>query len=143
MEFDPTLSVALEEAIELRAQQGDYAGIERLLKVVLDYAKEAHDRELLRDVLDRLGDVYQQHLGDTDLAIDTLEAAQAFDPDSRPRAERLSELYLTDLPQYFDKAVRSQSELLRKNPYRVELQASAASLYGRAAPPRRFASARR
>ena len=120
LEFDPTLSVALDEAIELRTEHGDFEGIERVLKVVLNHAKEAHDRDRLRDVLDRLGDVYQKHLNDNDLAIDALEAAQAFDPENRPRAERLAELYLTDLPQYFDKAVRSQSELLRKNPYRVE-----------------------
>jgi tetratricopeptide (TPR) repeat protein len=120
VEFDPTLTVALEEAIELRGQQGDQEGIARLLKVALEHAKGVHDRDMLRDILDRLGDVYEKGLNDIDLAIDALEAAQAFDPDNRPRAERLAEMYLTDLGQYFDKAVRAQAEILRKNPYRVE-----------------------
>src|SRR5262249_34905582 len=35
-------------------------------------------------------------------------------------AETLAELYASDVAQYLDKAVKSQAQILRRNPYRVE-----------------------
>ena len=70
--------------------------------------------------LDELGALYQKFLAEPEMAIDAYEAAQAFDPEDRNRAERLAELYASDVKQYLDKAVRAQTQMLRKNPYRVE-----------------------
>jgi tetratricopeptide (TPR) repeat protein len=119
-EFDPTLVKALEEAIELRRTKGDHDGIERLLKVQLDQAKAAGDRVKLTQILDQLGALYQKFLNEPEMAIDAYEAAQAFDPEDRPRAELLAELYASDVTQYLEKAVKSQTQILKRNPYRVE-----------------------
>ena len=50
-----------------------------------------------------------------ELAIDAFEAAQAFDPEGKERAEILAELYASDVGQYLDKAVRSDRKSTRLN----------------------------
>lgn len=120
LELDPTLSKALEEAIELRRNKHDHDGVERLLKMQLDQAKDAQDREKLREILDQLGELYQKFLNEPEMAIDAYEAATAFDPENKQRAETLAELYASDVGQYLEKAVKSQAQILKRNPYRVE-----------------------
>src|ERR1700683_4698918 len=41
LEFDPALSKAREEALELRRQKGDHEGVERLLELDLEQALHA------------------------------------------------------------------------------------------------------
>jgi tetratricopeptide (TPR) repeat protein len=120
LEFDPTLAKALDEAIELRRTKGDHEGVEKLLNVQLEQAKTAGDRTRMVKVLDQLGALYQKSLNEPEMAIDAYEAAQAFDPEDRPRAELLAELYASDVTQYLDKAFKAQAQILRRNPYRVE-----------------------
>ncbi len=120
LENDPSLAKALDEAIELRRQKNDHDGVERLLKVQLEQAKQVHDRTKLQTTLDQLGALYQKFLNEPELAIDAYEAAHAFDPESKERTEILAELYASDVTQYLDKAVKSQAQLLKRNPYRVE-----------------------
>ena len=118
--LDPSNGKALGEAIEIYRQKGSHNEVESLLKKQLEQAKEAADRPRLVTILDQLGELYQKFLNEPGLAIDAFEAAQAFDPEDRPRAERLAELYASDPAQYLDKAVKAQSQILRRNPYRVE-----------------------
>ncbi|HVJ91460.1 MAG TPA: protein kinase [Labilithrix sp.] len=120
LEFDPSLEKAFDEAIELHRQKGENDEVERLLKSQLDQAKAQQDRQKIVKVLDRLGELYQKFLNEPDLAVDAYEAAQAFDPEDRTRAEKLAEIYAADPAQYLDKAVAAQAGILRKNPYRVE-----------------------
>jgi tetratricopeptide (TPR) repeat protein len=120
LELDPDNTKALEEAIELHRGKGKHHEVELLLKKQLEQAKQTSDRDKLVVVLDQLGEVYQKHLNEPELAIDAFEAAQAFDPEDRPRAEKLGELYALDPAQYLDKAVKSQTQILRRNPYKVE-----------------------
>jgi tetratricopeptide (TPR) repeat protein len=119
LDYDPSLAKAADEAIDLRAQLHDHEGVERLLKTQLEQAKVAQDRAKIIQVLDRLGDLYRRLLNEPELAIDAYEAAQAFDPEGKDRAEILAELYASDVAQYLDKAVRAQAQILRQNPYRV------------------------
>ncbi len=120
LELDPDNAKALEEAIELHRGKGKHDEVERLLKRQLEAAKASGDRAKLVSILDGLGELYQKHLKEPELAIDAFEAAQAFDPEDRPRAEKLGELYALDPAQYLDKAVKSQTQILRRNPYKVE-----------------------
>ncbi|MBX3258507.1 MAG: tetratricopeptide repeat protein [Labilithrix sp.] len=120
LELEPSNDKALNEAIELYRTKGQNDEVERLLKTQLDQAKVAQDREKIVRVLDKLGELYQKFLNEPDLAVDAYEAAQAFDPDDRSRADKLAEIYASDPAQYLDKAVSSQAAILRKNPYRVE-----------------------
>jgi len=120
IEYDPTLTRAIEEAIELKRQTGDHEGVERLLKMQLEQAKQTQDRARIVQVLDLLGELYRKFLNEPELAIDAYEAAQAFEPEGKERAETLAELYASDVTQYLDKAVKAQAQILRRNPYRVE-----------------------
>jgi tetratricopeptide (TPR) repeat protein/tRNA A-37 threonylcarbamoyl transferase component Bud32 len=135
LEFDPTLSRAMEEAIELRRQKGDHDGVERLLKAQLEQAKESQDRAKIVQVLDQMGELYRRFLNEPELAIDAFEASQAFDPDGRERAEILAELYASDVTQYLEKAVKAQSQILERNPYRVESYKLLRRLYTEARQP--------
>jgi tetratricopeptide (TPR) repeat protein len=120
LEFDPGNPKAIDEALELRRQKGDHDGVERMLKLQLDIAKDAQDRTKIPQILDQLGQLYHKFLNEPEMAIDAYEAAQAFDPDNKDRGEILAELYASDVTQYLDKAVKAQAMILRKNPYRVE-----------------------
>jgi tetratricopeptide (TPR) repeat protein len=120
LELDPTLTKALEEATEIHRQKGQHADVERLLNHQLDQAKAAGDRAKIVKTLDQLGELYRKFLNDPDLAVDAYEAAQAFDPEDRARAETLAELYASDVTKYLDKAVKAQAQILRRNPYKVE-----------------------
>ena len=120
LKFDPSISKAVDELVELYREKGDHVRVERMLKSQLDAAKEAADRGAIVTILDDLGRLYHEHLNEPELAIDAFEAAQAFDPEDKARGERLAELYASDPAQYLDKAVRAQAQMLRKNPYRVE-----------------------
>jgi tetratricopeptide (TPR) repeat protein/tRNA A-37 threonylcarbamoyl transferase component Bud32 len=135
IEFDPTLTKARDEAIELRRQKGDHEGVERLLKAQLEYAKQTQDRAKIVQALDQMGDLYRKFLNEPELAIDAYEASQAFDPDGRERAETLAELYASDVTQYLDKAVKAQSQILQRNPYRVESYKLLRRLYTEARQP--------
>jgi tetratricopeptide (TPR) repeat protein len=129
IELDPSNEKALVEVVDLLHQRGRNDEVEDMLKMQLDAAKVAQDRERIIRILDRLADLYQRFLNEPDLAVDALEAAQAFDPEDRARAERLAEIYAADPEQYLDKAVAAQAGILRKNPYRVESYKLLRALY--------------
>ncbi len=129
IEFDPSLTKTIDEALELRRQEGDHDGVERMLKLQLDHAKQAQDRSRLPQILDQLGELYQKFLNEPDMAVDAYEAAQAFDPENKQRSELLAELYASDVAQYLDKAVKSQTQILRRNPYRIESYKLLRTLY--------------
>ena len=120
IEFDPTLTKAVDESLELYRQKGDHGSVKRLLNMQLEHAKTNADRAKIVKVLDALGELYRKFLNEPVLAIDALEAAQAFEPDDKARQEILAEMYASDPKQYLDKAVKSQTAILRKNPYKVE-----------------------
>ncbi len=135
LEFDPTLTKAADEVVALRLQKGDHEGVERLLKAELAQAKQAEDRDRMVALLDKLGDLYRTLLNEPELAIDAYEAAQAFDPEGKERAETLAELYASDVAKYLDKAVKAQAQILRRNPFRLESYKLLRRLYTEARKP--------
>ncbi len=120
LELAPDNAKALDEVLELYRGKESYADVERILKLQLEQAKATANRDKLICVLDQLGELYEKHLGERELAIDAFEAALAFDPEDRARAAKLGGLYALDPLQYFDKAVHAETQALRRNPYRVE-----------------------
>ena len=129
LELDPKAEKALDEAIELRKEKGDYDGVERLLQRKLEAATAEKDRKNMLETFAELGELYEKNLGWIDRAIDAYEAAQTLDPENRARHEKLAELYASDPKQYLDKAVASQMVLLRQNPYRPETYKLLRKLY--------------
>ncbi|AUX32803.1 MULTISPECIES: serine/threonine-protein kinase [Sorangium] len=120
LELDPSLTRALAEAIELRAEKGDHEEVERLLKVELDRATEENDTAKMLETFDRLGALYKDKLGWMSEAIDAYEAAQTLDPDSEERNELLANLYASNPAEYLDKAVAAQLPILRRSPYKPD-----------------------
>ena len=111
---------ALNEAIRLRSGEGDYAATERLLTIKLERAKTTGDKAAQIGALAALGDVRHRHLDKVDEAIEAYEAAQALDPEGRERAETLAAIYASDASRWLDKAVKAQTAILKRNPYRAE-----------------------
>lgn len=120
LELDPTLTKALEEAIDLRGDKGDHEGVERLLQVQLERATEAGDNQKMLETFDKLGYLYKDKLGWASEAIDAFEAAQTLDPDNEARNELLAKMYASDPAQYLDKAVAAQIPMLRRSPYKPD-----------------------
>jgi len=135
LEFDPTLVKALDEIVELYRAKNDHDHVETYLNRRLEVAKGASDVKAMVKVLDSLGELYQKFLKEPELAIDAYEAAQAFDPEAKHRADILALLYASDPKQYLDKAVKAQAVILSRNPYRVESYKLLRKLYTDAKKP--------
>ncbi len=129
LELDPTLTKAVDESAVIRRERGDVSEVERLLKVKLERAKQGGDKDSIVKILDELGGLYGGALKEADLAVDALEAAHAFDPDNRDREHKLAAIYASEPAKYLDKAVRAQTQILVRNPYRVEGYKSLRKLY--------------
>lgn len=120
VETDPTNDKALDEAVRIRKDQGDHTSSERLLKLRLESAKKANDKPAQLAAFDALGDLYHRHLSMVDEAIEAYEGAQSLDPEGRDRNELLGNIYASDPSRFLDKAVRAQTAILKRNPYRAE-----------------------
>jgi tetratricopeptide (TPR) repeat protein len=129
LELDPGFERAANEAADLFADRGDHAGTERLLSKMLERATAKDDQPAMLSAFSRLGELYEHKLGWIDKAIDAYEAAQTLDPENRERAEKLSALYATSPEKYLDKAVATQSVLLRQSPFRHESYRTLRRLY--------------
>ncbi|MGZ3452690.1 MAG: tetratricopeptide repeat protein, partial [Polyangiales bacterium] len=119
-EADPSNDKALEEAIKLRKEQGDHGATVRLLELRIERAKASGDKSAQISALDTLGEIHHQRLGDVDAAIEAYERAQALDPEGRDRNEILANIYASDASRFLEKAVKSQTAILKRNPYRAE-----------------------
>ncbi len=120
VQADPSNDKALDEAIKLRSEQAYHPATERLLKLRLERAKASGDKPAQVDALDKLGDLHHRHMGMVDEAIAAYEAAQALDPEGRDRNEILANIYASDASRFLDKAVKAQTAILKRNPYRAE-----------------------
>jgi tetratricopeptide (TPR) repeat protein len=129
LELDPGFERAMNEAAELYSDRGDHAGTERLLQTMLERATAQDDQPAMLSAFSRLGELYEHKLGWLDKAIDAYEAAQTLDPENRERAEKLSTLYATSPEKYLEKAVATQSILLRQSPFRHESYRTLRRLY--------------
>jgi tetratricopeptide (TPR) repeat protein len=124
---DPALERALDDAMTVRRKLGK--DVEPLLKRRLAIAKERGEPTAIATALDALADVYHRERSEPELAIEALEAAQAWVPEDT-RATKLAELYGES--RAFDKAVATELALLRKDPYKAEGYARLFAVYDKA-----------
>ncbi|HEY8943332.1 MAG TPA: tetratricopeptide repeat protein, partial [Polyangiaceae bacterium] len=129
LELEPTFDKAIAESAELWRKRGDHAAVERLLRRKLELATRANDQAEMIASFDELGELYEKNLGWTDQAIDAFEAARTLDPTNAARGDRLRALYATEPERYLDKAVQSELEILRADPYRAEPYRAMRRLY--------------
>ncbi len=127
--LEPGFDKALNEAVELERARANHSGVERLLKQKLALASESDDQPGMLQSFSALAELYELDMGQIDLAIDALEAAETLEPDNRERTEHLSNLYVTDPGRYLDKAIAAQAILLRQNPYRQDSYKTLRRLY--------------
>ena len=120
LEDDASNTKAAEEYLRLLDETGDAETSEEVLNVQLDVARENGDANRMRSLLDRVAALYENKLNEPSMAIDAYEAAHAFAPDDRERADKLAALYAKNPAEYLGKAEESQAAMLRHNPYRVE-----------------------
>ena len=129
LKLDPDNEKALAESIETREQKGDFEGVVEFLNIDLEKAENDNDNEKIIVILDKLGDIFEHKLGKTDEAVATFVKAQELDPDNSERTERLASLYASDTEQYLEKAVHTQMEVLRKDPFNPQIFRQLRKLY--------------
>lgn len=117
--LDPSTPKALQDATDLRRDQGDWPGVEQLLRMALENTPPTESEKMVA-IFDQLGEVYHKYLSDVEQAIEAYEAAQDLDPDNRERNERLAEMYASDPGKYLEKAVAAQRTILQRNPHKPE-----------------------
>ena len=112
---------ALEEAIELRTQKGDYDGVETLLKLKLDHANEANDQrqDARRRSTSSASSTRRTSAGSARPSTPTRPRRRSTPrTSSATRCSRASTR--SDPEQYLDKAVNAHRAILRRNPDRAE-----------------------
>ncbi len=129
LELDPTMDKALAESVAIHRDRGNYQAAERLLKRKVRAASAAKDTDQILEAFADLGNLYREHMGRIDDAIDAFEAAQTVDPDNRQRLEILAELYASAPERYFDKAVTVHGQILANDPYRADAYKALRKLY--------------
>jgi tetratricopeptide (TPR) repeat protein len=118
--LDPGNPKAVDEAIELLEEKGDYAAAVERLKDKAKAASEAKDTERMLEAFNKLVPLYKDKLGRIGHTVDALEAAQTLEPDNKERNKLLADMYAMYPERFMEKAIQAQLAMLRQNPYRVE-----------------------
>jgi hypothetical protein len=71
-------------------------------------------------IYDALGELYQAHLVDQEMAAQAYEEAHLLDPENKSRLEKLAAIYDADPEGFKEKGIQLQEALLAQNPYRQE-----------------------
>jgi tetratricopeptide (TPR) repeat protein len=80
-------------------------------------------------LLQKMGDLYLDKLGETETAMAALEGAVSMDPSNAERNETLAKLYLKAGPDKLDKAIEQHQLLLQEAPYKVSVYKTLCDLY--------------
>ncbi len=142
MEMDRSLT-EFEAALDLNPQ--DHLAFEALERILIDEARwknlgRAYRQQFKRlpenapvrtkvELLQKMGEVYLEKLGEPETAIAAFEGAVALDPTSQERNETLAKLYLEAGPDKIDKSIEMNQLLLKNAPYRVSIYKTLCDLY--------------
>ena len=117
LELDPESEKAVADSIEAREGKGDWEDVAELLQGQLERAEKASEPARRIELHDRLAHVFKEKLERVDAAVAQLEKARDLAPEDLARSAALAEIYASDLDQFADKALVSQHELLRRDPF--------------------------
>jgi tetratricopeptide (TPR) repeat protein len=120
LEADPDNEQAFTEGVKLRKQLRDYEGLKDMFKRRAQELAGREDKGDLLDVLQQLGDIYEHQLSRRDQAIRVFESALELDADNARLSERLATLYSAEPAVYFEQALRSLGEWIRRDPYQPQ-----------------------
>lgn len=116
IELDPTLTKAMNEAIELCRSRSDWSSVERLLRRKLEKAVSAEDVPGQLEMYDALAELYQRDLGWLDYAITAQESAAQLEPHDLNRVRQIAALCASDLTHHIDQALQAHMKLVKAEP---------------------------
>jgi tetratricopeptide (TPR) repeat protein len=133
--LDPMLQTAIDEALELRRDLGEWEAVKDLLKERIRLASQLDDHDTMLRGMDELAEVYDVRFGRLDQAVAIHEEALKLEPEDALRKEELSKLYLRDIGTYFESAVAMHREILDRDPYRAEAYRSLRGIFTKRKQP--------
>ncbi len=130
LEDAPATPKAYEAIEKLLTDTRDWKGLARAVRKHLKRLGDDAPNEQVLELWTRLGDLYVDHLGSPELAIEAFEIAAQLDPDNQQRHEQLADLYLEAGEARRGDAIRELQQLLAFAPERVEIYKTLSRLYG-------------
>lgn len=125
----PGTPKAFEAIDKLLTDAHDWKGLARAVRKHLKRLGDDAAPEKLLEMWTRLGDLYLDHLGNPELAIEAFEIAAQLDPDNMTRHEQLADLYLEAGESRRADAITELQALLTFAPDRVEVYKALSNLY--------------
>jgi cysteine-rich repeat protein len=125
----PTTPKAFEAIDKLLSDAHDWKNLARAVRRHLKRLGDDAAPERALELWTRLGDLYLDHLGNPELAIEAFEIAAQLDPDNHGRHEQLADLYLEAGEARRGDAIAELQQLLTFAPDRVEVYKALSNLY--------------
>ncbi|MEZ4400443.1 MAG: response regulator [Kofleriaceae bacterium] len=125
----PTTPKAFEAVDKLLTDAHDWKNLARAVRRHLKRLGEDAEPEQLLALWTRLGDLYLDHLGNNEAAIEAYELAAQLDPGNHSRHEQLADLYLEAGEARRGDAIAELQALLAFVPDRVEVYKALSNLY--------------
>ncbi len=125
----PGTPKAFEAVEELLVHRKDWKNLARAYRRQLKRSGDDVPADVLLGLWTKLGDLYLDHLGDTQAATEAYQVATEIAPDDMARHEQLADLYLEAGESKRTEAIAELQFLLGHAPDRVELYKALASLY--------------
>ncbi len=125
----PGTPKAFEAIDKLLSDAHDWKSLARAVRRHLKRLGDDAPAERALEMWTRLGDLYLDHLGNSELAIEAFEIAAQLDPDNHTRHEQLADLYLEAGEARRGDAIAQLQQLLTFAPDRVEVYKALSNLY--------------
>lgn len=125
----PQTPKAFEAIDKLLTDAHDWKNLARAVRKHLKRLGEDAAPERVLELWTKLGDLYLDHLGNSELAIEAFEIAAQLDPDNQVRHEQLADLYLEAGEARRADAITELQALLTFAPDRVEVYKALSNLY--------------
>ncbi len=117
LDADPDNEPAFSEGVKVRRQMQDFEGLKDMFKRRAQDLAAREDKGDLLEILEELGDIYDERLARRDQAIRVFESALELDKDNARIAERLATLYSAEPAAYFEQALHALGAWLKRDPY--------------------------
>ncbi len=129
LEADPGFSNAFEGISKILTEREDWHELARALRRQFKRLPDSTPAAERIALLDHLGSIYSDKLGEVDTAVAAFEAADELDVDNADRKAKLLSLYLKAGPDKVDKAIAQHHALLRQSPYKIQIYKDLTELY--------------
>jgi tetratricopeptide (TPR) repeat protein len=125
----PATPRAFEGMEKALVERKDWKNLARAYRKQLKRLGEDAEVDKMLDLWTKLGDVYMDHLGDHEAAIEAYQVACDLAPDDVARHEQLADLYIEAGESRREEAIRELQLLLQHAPERAEIYKALSNLY--------------